>query len=797
LVVKDITEDPRLTRMAVVDAGIHSVAIVPLSFNGKVSGTLFVVTREGREFYVEEIELLTSIGNQIGMAVEKARLYEETNRKLAQLAALQETSRAMVSTLELNALLNLIIQQATSLLHAEGGILNLTDLEAGEDEVVTYACSTAKFMGIRHGLEKSLSDWATIHNQPFISNRLREDPRVALGYEDLLEDGLKNAAIAPLNVKGRVLGTLVIVDKFGGNVEFVQDDLDLLVSFANQAASAIENARLYTGEKRRAEQFRAIAEVSRYLTLTLNEAELLQQVVRIIQQIFGFYHVGIGLVEEDELVYRVGAGQLWDDPDFEFKPARLKIGKEGLGGWVAATGEPVLVPDVRQEPRYVWMEGCATRAELIVPILVKEKVIGVLDAQSERLDAFDKTDLAVFQSLADQTGAAIENARLFRAERRRGEQFRVIGEVGQQIASAFNIEDLLEQMARLIQESFGYEHVGIGLIEGDEVISKAETGAYADAYHSIRIKLGQGSWGWVAANGKSLLSADVTQNPHFHPIPGAEAIRSHLCVPLKSKDEVIGVLSAASNRLNAFDESDLIVFQSLAHQAAVAVENILYYERAQRLAVMEERSRLARELHDAVTQTIFSASLLAEALPEVWENDPQEGRQVIQELRRLSRGALAEMRTLLLELRPAALAETRLEDLLRQLGEAASGREGIPVTVTIEGQGAPPADVNIALYRIAQEVLNNVVKHARASRVWVHLCYSCIEKDNPDHPPGFSVLLIIRDDGCGFNPSQVMHDHFGLGIMQERAQAIGASLTIDSHPGEGTQVTVLWDQDTG
>jgi signal transduction histidine kinase len=683
-------------------------------------------------------------------------------------------------------------------LQADGGILNLADMGAGEDEVVACAGSTVKFMGLRYPMEKSLSGWATLHNQPVISNRLIDDPRIAHHYyEDLLGQRPKNAAVAPLNVKGQVLGTIVIVDKLGGKRDFTPDDLELLVSFASQAASAIENARLYADEKRRADQFRAIAEVSRRLTLVLHEDEVLHQVVRIIQQIFGYYHVGIGLVEGDELVYRVGAGPLWDDPEFIFKPARLKVGQEGIGGYVAATGKPLLVPDVNQEPRYVWMQGSATRSELVVPIFIKEKVIGVLDAQSERLNAFEESDLAVFQSLADQAGAAIENARLFHSEQRRAEQFRVIGEVGQRIASAFNVDELLEQVARLIQESFGYYHVGIGLIEGDEVVSKAEIGACEDVYRSFRIKLGQGAWGWVALHGESHLSTDVRDDPHFHAAPGTEAIRSHLSVPLKSKDEVIGVVSVASDRLNAFDESDIIVLRSLAHQAAVAVENIRYYEHAQRLAVIEERNRLARELHDAVTQTIFSASLLAEALPEVWENNPQEGRQVIQELRGLSRGALAEMRTLLLELRPAALAETRLEDLLRQLGEAASGREGIPVSVTIEGQGELPAEVHIALYRIAQEALNNVVKHARASQVTVRLCYSCIERDESGMAPGLSVLLIIRDDGCGFDPTQVLHDHLGLGIMQERAHSIGASLTIDSHPGEGSQVTILWEQDAG
>jgi signal transduction histidine kinase len=201
---------------------------------------------------------------------------------------------------------------------------------------------------------------------------------------------------------------------------------------------------------------------------------------------------------------------------------------------------------------------------------------------------------------------------------------------------------------------------------------------------------------------------------------------------------------------------------------------------------------LARELHDAVTQTLFSASLIAEAVPAVWEKDPQQGRNLLQELRSLSRGALAEMRTLLLELRPAALVETHLDDLLRQLGEAASGREGIPVNVVVDGKGTLPPEVHIALYRIVQEALNNVVKHARASEVTVRLCYTCAEP--AEGRLRKSVLLSIMDDGRGFDPSQAPHHRLGLEIMQERASAIGARLFIDSRPGEGTQVCVMWEQ---
>ncbi len=109
----------------------------------------------------------------------------------------------------------------------------------------------------------------------------------------------------------------------------------------------------------------------------------------------------------------MGAGKLWDDPDFVFAPNRLKVGSEGITGWVAGSGEPLLAPDVSQEPRYVWLRGSSTRSELAVPLKVAGKVIGVLDAQSERLNAFDESDLTVMQSLANQAAIAIENARLY------------------------------------------------------------------------------------------------------------------------------------------------------------------------------------------------------------------------------------------------------------------------------------------------------------------------------------------------------------------------------------------------
>jgi signal transduction histidine kinase len=245
-----------------------------------------------------------------------------------------------------------------------------------------------------------------------------------------------------------------------------------------------------------------------------------------------------------------------------------------------------------------------------------------------------------------------------------------------------------------------------------------------------------------------------------------------------------------SEQLDAFDESDLVVLESLASQAGIALENASLYEQAQRLAVLEERGRLARELHDAVTQTLFSASLIAETLPGLWEVDEAEGRSLLQELRQLSRGAMAEMRTLLLELRPAALVEAELRDLLTQLGEAVTGRTGLPVSVRVEGDWSLPQEAHVALYRIAQEALNNIVKHARATSVHVELaCEPGGEGEND------IVSLSVSDDGVGFSDSDVEPGELGLSIMRERAESVGAVLSVASEPGSGTTVLVTWQGD--
>ncbi|HET7090279.1 MAG TPA: PAS domain S-box protein [Anaerolineae bacterium] len=260
-----------------------------------------------------------------------------------------------------------------------------------------------------------------------------------------------------------------------------------------------------------------------------------------------------------------------------------------------------------------------------------------------------------------------------------------------------------------------------------------------------------------------------------------EGVKAWMWVPLAVKGRVIGVVSVAHTTPDTFTTQHADLALTIANQAAVAMVNAELHEQAQTLAALQERQRLARNLHDAVNQSLFSAGLIAEVLPRLWERDPDEGRRSLEDLRRLTRGALAEMRALLAELRPSVLTDTDLGDLLRQLGNALTGRTNIPVAVTVVGQRALPADVQVAFYRVCQEGLSNIAKHATANQVAIHL-----------QVDAGAVELRIRDDGCGFDPRHVSPGRSGLSIMRERAEAVGAVLLVTSQPDHGTEIALRW-----
>jgi nitrate/nitrite-specific signal transduction histidine kinase len=256
-----------------------------------------------------------------------------------------------------------------------------------------------------------------------------------------------------------------------------------------------------------------------------------------------------------------------------------------------------------------------------------------------------------------------------------------------------------------------------------------------------------------------------------------------LCVyvPLSTKGQELGFFILGNHESGHLSPEERSLLSSIGKQVGVAMENARLYEQAEQTAITGERNRLARELHDAVTQTLFSANLIADVIPRIWKRDPEEGMQNLEELRQLTRGALAEMRTLLLEMRPESLERADIKSLLTQLADAFIGRVRVPLNLEIHGDCELTHEVKIAFYRIAQEALNNIAKHSGARQVDLHL--EC----QPGH-----LNLFIKDDGLGFEVDALPPGHMGIAIMRERANSIGANLKIESQIGRGTNIQLEW-----
>ena len=261
----------------------------------------------------------------------------------------------------------------------------------------------------------------------------------------------------------------------------------------------------------------------------------------------------------------------------------------------------------------------------------------------------------------------------------------------------------------------------------------------------------------------------------------AEGIGQVLAVPLITTEGPVGALVIARDEEGTpFSTEERQLARTVGEALGGVIEIDRLHRRETREAAQEERQALARDLHDAVTQSIYSASLIAEALPAVWEREPEEGLHNLERLRRLVRAALAEMRTLLFELRPTALEAAPLDALLDRLGDSLGGQVQIPVDIHVDDADLPP-DVKLAFYRVTQEAFSNITKHARAQRVTVAV-----------RANGDGATLTVEDDGRGFDPDGVPSGHMGLHIMRERLERVGAALTVESSAGRGTTIRADW-----
>ena len=584
----------------------------------------------------------------------------------------------------------------------------------------------------------------------------------------------------PIVVQGEARGAVVL--------EYVQpramdaQTIRLITAFADQAALAIENARLHAEAEQRLGELQALYWADSALHRSLQLNDVLNALTEVASTIMQSQKSAVFIWDETRQVWTVGAAR-GASPEFiqQTYSGEEPFIQRSVHGGGASVADVYTDPQIPAELRHVF-DYQGIRSFINAPIYVSGEVFGVFAVAYETPRAFTGSDRRTLQVLAQRAAQAIDNARLHASADQRLRELQALYNADQTLHRSLRLDDVLQALVDMAAEVLEADKSSVLVWNADHthLVPGATRGFQPESVAQMVHAPGEGVTTVVALTGQPVVVQDATQDPRVaHRITGPEGIRSLMHVPIRIGGEVFGVFGINYCQPHLFTDSQRRLLEALAQRAGVAIQNARLYEQAQQAAALEERQRLARELHDAVTQSLFSASLIAEVAPRLWEVDREAARKRLDDLRLLTRGALAEMRALLLELRPDALLETRLDQLLRQLAEATVSRTGLRIEVSTSFGKQLPATIQVGLYRLAQEALNNVIKHARAEEVDLAL------RQNGDQ-----LELMVSDDGQGFDASRVGAGRLGLRIMRERSEAIGATLVIETRPGAGTCICV-------
>jgi signal transduction histidine kinase len=552
---------------------------------------------------------------------------------------------------------------------------------------------------------------------------------------------------------------------------------------------------------------RVMALISSGLELEPLLSKILDSAVTLIQATHGT--IGLVVHRSDSPVIRTVA--VYNMPDDEMG-AEMKPGV-GLAGRVLRDGQAIRL-DRYGELEQPTLPELAEHSVVGVPIRWRGEMIGFFGIGAESPHRFNKQDVETLELFAQYAAVAIHNAHLFEASRDALDEMRLLYETSQRIGLGSDVDEVitayLEQVARRTHYVCNvclYEFDADG--QRTAVVVRGRWNPETGFQHfEERVPYSRDDLDPLLDAGQTVTIADVRNDPRVSAelrVMQAESGRLALAmIPLMVRGRRIGLVVLSDPGVHEWSEAGLRPYHATAAQLAIAIDSRLQqgllYERGRQLAVLQERERLARELHDSVTQLIFSTTLIAQSIAPAWKRDPNEGQRRVDRLLELSQMALREMRSLLFQLQPVDDAEpptltgperVRRYGLLEALRLLAADftQEGVQVGVRTYQYSPSPLDARTEvtigedIYRIVQEALNNAIKHARAHEILVML----------DGSESNQLCLSISDDGVGFVPGpgeETQAGGFGMKTMRGRAATVGGSLRVISAPGKGTTIEV-------
>ncbi len=496
----------------------------------------------------------------------------------------------------------------------------------------------------------------------------------------------------PLLSHDTVLGVLEVSRPDGP--PFCEDEMELLNGLAIQSSIALQSARQAAVERWQAEQLSLVRRVSAQVADVFDLDELAQRVTRLILETFKYYFVAFFTLEPSQGTLNCQASASRDESPLDGSKqapvAQVPLG-DGIIGSAAQTGAEIVANDVSNEPRYRYVDALpATRSEVALPLRIETRVLGVLDVQSDRANAFDENTVLVLRVLADSIAMAVEHSRLYSDLRRRADQLSAVAVVGRAVASILDIDVLFEEVVSLIQRQFGYSHVYLFTVDParDQIVCRAGIDAPFEGLKSAGCVLdlddSQGLVPWVVSHGESVICNDMSTDSRCRPshLPPVDA-RAELVVPLIYGERVLGALNVRSDRAGTFGDEDQFLFEALADSVATAIRNAnLYRSERWRRQVADSLREVAGLLSSSRALDDVLEAILAElerTLPcdvaSVWLL--QDGILCLSAVR----GPLADM-----------CVDTLSSDADSWLGQALSADQ--PIVRTVE---SPPEPAGVAL----------------------------------------------------------------------------------------------------
>jgi diguanylate cyclase (GGDEF)-like protein len=612
--IKDTDQDRRTTVVPGTTAEAEALLVLPLMVQDRAEAVLVIGREVSRGFTDREFELASLFTNQAAVAWKNAALFSEvknsenkladTNSRLnlalkrqievnTELSTLQYLSSTILSSLKLEEILSVIVEGIRSSLGFEAVLISLVE---GGGQLLTHKAASGfspeEFENIRQA-HPSLEQYIKlmipeyrIGNSYFLpfgkddGNGPRPDKE---GKSEAWQPG--NLLIVPLYSKEKKILALIQIDKPSDGKVPDKRKIRSLEAFANTAALAIANATLYNDAQARITELSTLHNIGIVISSAIEREKLLEKVVGVIRDTLHYLKVAIFTVEPQSKSIFIGAQCGYGE---ELSMLYFTVGGNSVVGWVAEHGEPQIVNDVRQDPRYSAIDP-RVLSEIAVPIKREGRTIGVLNIEDDETDAFTESDLRLLTTLASQVAIALDNVRLYEEAKRRITELSALHDVGTTVSSTLRLDALLDQVCRILSDTFHYNKIAIMIVDrnAEELVFKASLG-YDNILKEMgrRLKIGrEGITGMVAATGEPIMVKDVTQSQHYVSIDGKT--RSELAVPLKIKQQVVGVLNVESDNVNAFDQVDQRLLTTLASQVAVALENARLYEETEQLAVTD------------------------------------------------------------------------------------------------------------------------------------------------------------------------------------------------------------------